>query len=101
MAEAQGDEDRRQGPLSEQQDDSDVVARTLTYLARSLVEFPDDVSVTLGEGERGPTYTLKVHPDDVGRVIGRNGRMARALRQVTRAAAARVDVHAFIEITDD
>lgn len=78
----------------------DVVARTLDYLARALVEYPDDVRVTQGMGERGLTYTLTVHPDDVGRVIGRSGRMARALRQVTRAAAATVNVHAFIEISD-
>ena len=55
---------------------------------------------THGMGERGLTYTLEVHPDDVGRVIGRSGRMARALRQVTRAAAATVNVHAFVEIAD-
>lgn len=94
MAEAQG----HQEPLSDQPDD--VVARTLAYLARALVAYPDDVRVTSGPGERGLTYTLQVHPDDVGRVIGRSGRMARALRQVTRAAAARADIHAFIEISD-
>lgn len=99
MAEAQGLEGH-QSQLSDQPAGDDVVANTLTYLARSLVAYPDDVSVTQGMGERGLTYTLRVHPEDVGRVIGRSGRMARALRQVTRAAGARVDVHAFIEITE-
>jgi predicted RNA-binding protein YlqC (UPF0109 family) len=77
----------------------DVVAQTLAYLARSLVEHADDVSVEFAEGERGPTYRLKVNPEDIGRVIGRGGRIARSIRQVTRAAAARAGVHAFIEIS--
>jgi predicted RNA-binding protein YlqC (UPF0109 family) len=86
MAEAQGDA-------------QDVVAATLAYLARSLVEHSDDVKVEISDGERGPVYKLTVNPDDIGRVIGRGGRIARAVRQVTRAAAARAGTHAFIEIT--
>lgn len=77
----------------------DVVAQTLAYVARSLVEHVDSVNVEFAEGERGPTYKLTVHPDDIGRVIGRGGRIARSIRQVARAAAARAGVHAFIEIT--
>lgn len=77
----------------------DVVAETLAYVARSLVEHSDSVTVEFAEGERGPTYKLTVHPDDIGRVIGRGGRIARSIRQVTRAAAARAGVHAFIEIS--
>jgi predicted RNA-binding protein YlqC (UPF0109 family) len=45
-------------------------------------------------------YRLHVNSEDMGRVIGRSGRIARALRQVTRAAAARAGVHAIIEIAD-
>jgi len=89
MAEAQGDEERE-----------DLVAGTLSYLARSLVEHTDDVRVEHLMGERGPTYRLHVHPDDMGRVIGRSGRIARAIRQVTRAAAARAGTTAFVEIAE-
>jgi len=90
MAEAQGNP----------QDGQDVVAATLAYLARSLVEFPDDVRVEAEPDERGMAYTLHVNPEDMGRVIGRGGRVARALRTVTRAAAAREDISAIIEIAE-
>lgn len=81
-------------------EDRDVVSATLAYLARSLVAHPDDVRVEQVEGERGPIYRLHVNPEDLGRVIGRGGRLARAIRQVTRAAAARAGTHAFVEIAD-
>ena len=88
MAEVQGDQSRSEA----------LVAETLAYLARSLVEHPDDVRVESVESERGPTLRLHVHPDDMGRVIGRSGRVARALRQVTRAAATRAGTSVFVEI---
>jgi predicted RNA-binding protein YlqC (UPF0109 family) len=80
--------------------DTDVVAGTLTYLARSLVDHVDDVRIERVEGDRGTVYRLHVNPEDMGRVIGRSGRMARAIRQVTRAAAARAGVHILVEIAD-
>ncbi|HJT37796.1 MAG TPA: KH domain-containing protein [Actinomycetota bacterium] len=80
--------------------DTDLVADTLGYLARSLVANVDDVRVERLESERGLVYRLHVNAEDMGRVIGRSGRIARSLRQVTRAAAARAGVHAIIEIAD-
>jgi len=77
-----------------------MVHQTLVFLARSMVEYPDDVRVDESPGDRGTIYHLHVHPDDIGRVIGRGGRMARSIRQVARAAAAREDVFAIIEIGD-
>ena len=110
MAEAQGDE-AREAEVAGQEDvtassvpalaGEDVVADTLTYLARALVQHPDEVKVERADGDRGRILRLRVHPDDMGRVIGRAGRIARAIRQVTRAAAARGGVSAFIEIGDD
>jgi predicted RNA-binding protein YlqC (UPF0109 family) len=79
---------------------SDVVSATLSYLARALVQFPDDVRVEQFDGERGPTWRLHVNVEDLGRVIGKSGRVARAIRQVTRAAAARAGTSAFIEIAE-
>ena len=93
MAETQSDEENGgQG----------LVTATLAYLAKSLVEHPDDVEVTTAPGEGTQTiFRLRVNQEDMGRVIGRHGRVARAIRQVTRAAAAKAGVSAYIEIVDD
>jgi hypothetical protein len=76
----------------------DLVSDTLVYLARSLVVHVDDVRVEQSMGERGPIYRLRVNPEDMGRVIGKSGRLARSIRQVARSAAARAGTTAFIEI---
>jgi uncharacterized protein len=99
MAEAQAG-DGVQADVQVSPATDDVVGATLAYLARSLVEHVDDVRVEQLAGDRGTLYKLHVNPDDMGRVIGRSGRIARALRQVTRAAASRAGVHAVIEIAD-
>jgi predicted RNA-binding protein YlqC (UPF0109 family) len=96
MAEAQASEDSEAVVASS----GDIVLDTLTYLASQLVEHRDAVRVETVESERGPVYRLHVHPEDMGRVIGKSGRMARALRQVTRAAAARAGTHAIVEIAE-
>lgn len=73
---------------------------TLEYLARSLVEHPDDVEVSAVEGEQATVFRLRVNPEDMGRVIGRHGRTARALRQIARAAATKAGVNAIVEIVE-
>ena len=101
MAEGEGVEAGQDSQVGEvAASDEDVVAGTLTYIARSLVEHVDDVRIERAETERGTVYRLHVNPDDMGRIIGRAGRMARAIRQVTRAAAARAGVHVLVEIAD-
>ena len=104
MAEAQaGDGVEASGevtPAADAPTDPDLVGDALAYLARSLVSNVDDVRVERLQTERGLVYRLHVNSEDMGRVIGRSGRIARALRQVTRAAAARSGVHAIIEIAD-
>ncbi len=73
----------------------------LEFLARELVDDPDAVEVVETSDDRGPVLTLTVAPDDMGKVIGRGGRTARAIRAVVRAAAAREGVHSvFVEIAD-
>lgn len=74
--------------------------RALDFLARQLVDFPDEVDVTPVEGDRGVTLELRCHPDDLGKVIGRRGRTARALRQVLSAAGSLDDVNVHVEIID-
>ena len=70
----------------------------LLYLARELVAHPDEVSVTEVETAEGVVLELRVADGDVGRVIGRGGRTARALRTVVRAAAVREGRRANVEI---
>jgi hypothetical protein len=59
----------------------------LTFLARRLVSQPDDVIVSVVDGARGPIIELEVHPEDFGKVIGKGGRVAQALRTIVRASA--------------
>ena len=72
----------------------------LECIARELVEDRDAVSVEETRDDRGLVLTLKVAPDDMGKVIGRGGRTARAIRSVVRAAAARQDLLVRIDIAD-
>jgi predicted RNA-binding protein YlqC (UPF0109 family) len=73
-----------------------VLADALEHLVRGIVDSPDDVDVRLKSGRRAETLEVRVHPDDLGRVIGRQGRTAKALRTVIGALAAgepvRIDV---------
>ena len=59
------------------------------YIVRELVDDPDAVRVDTTDGRRGLTLEVSVGPGDMGRVIGRRGRMANAIRTVVRAAAAK------------
>ena len=70
----------------------------LEYIAKSLVDFPDDVSVTEIEGEHSTVLELRVNEADMGKVIGKQGRIAKAIRVVMRAAATRNDAKISIEI---
>lgn len=70
------------------------------WLARELVEKKDDVSVEAIERDRSMVFELTVHPDDLGRVIGRGGRTAKALRTVLDAAARKERRRAVLDILD-
>ena len=70
------------------------------YLARRLVDEPDEVSVEEIEREGAIVLQLHVAKDDVGKVIGRQGRIARALRTIVRASAARRDHRVLLEIVE-
>ena len=60
----------------------------LEHLVRGIVEHPDEVQVDLRTQRRGRVLEVRVHPDDLGKVIGRGGRTARALRTVIGALAS-------------
>ncbi|RCK68167.1 MULTISPECIES: RNA-binding protein [Desertihabitans] len=66
-----------------------MLADALEHLVRGLVTHPDDVRVRDVDGRRGRMLEVRVHPDDVGKVIGRQGRTASALRTVITALAGR------------
>lgn len=72
----------------------------LEHIARALVDNPDAVEVTEAQGDRGTVLQLKVDPDDMGKVIGRGGRTARAIRSVMKAAAIKADARVHVEIVD-
>ena len=76
------------------------MAELLAYLARQLVDEPDAVRVETVERDGGIVLQLHVAPDDVGKVIGRQGRIARALRTVVRAGAARSRERLLLEIVE-
>ena len=76
------------------------MAELLAYLARELVDEPDAVRVDSVERDDAIVLRLYVAPDDVGKVIGRAGRIARALRAVVRASAVREDRRVLLEIAE-
>lgn len=72
-----------------------MLEEALEHLVRGIVDHPDEVRVDMVDNRRGKRLEIRVHPDDLGRVIGRNGRTARALRQVITGVGGkgiRVDV---------
>lgn len=70
----------------------------IEHMAKSLVNNPDAASVSETEGEEGIELVLKVAPEDMGKVIGKQGRIAKAMRVVLKAAAAKEGKKANLEI---
>jgi len=70
------------------------------YVAQSLVDEPDAVEITQIEGEKSTILELRVAPDDVGKVIGKHGRIARALRTILAASASKSGKRVVLEILD-
>lgn len=76
------------------------MAELLAYLARQLVDDPDAVHVEEVESEGAIVLKLTVAKDEVGKVIGRQGRIARALRAIVRASGARTHRRVLLEIVE-
>jgi hypothetical protein len=70
------------------------------YIAKSLVDNPGNVEVNVVEGEKSTILELKVAADDIGKVIGKSGRIARAIRTILSAAAAKTEKRVVLEILD-
>ncbi|HHV08421.1 MAG TPA: KH domain-containing protein [Firmicutes bacterium] len=75
--------------------------KLLEVIAKALVSNPDDVSVNEVEGERSLILELRVASEDMGKVIGRQGRIARAIRTVVRSASAKDGRRVMVEIMEN
>ncbi len=72
----------------------------IELISKKLVEHPDDVEVRVIENEDGQIFELRAHPDDMGRVIGKNGRVAKAVRTLIGSAAAKNDIRVTLDIIE-
>jgi predicted RNA-binding protein YlqC (UPF0109 family) len=72
----------------------------IIFVAKNLVDEPDAVQVEAVEGERAVIYELSVAPDDLGKVIGKDGRTARALRTLLAATSAKLQKRAVLDIVE-
>jgi predicted RNA-binding protein YlqC (UPF0109 family) len=76
------------------------VKELLEFVAKEIVEHPDAVEVTAIERERSVQLQLRVDPEDMGKVIGKGGRTARALRTVMKAAGPRAGITTQVEMLE-
>lgn len=82
------------------QPDGGRAKAVLLYLVRQLVDDPDSIVVDTSETRNGIRLSMRVAPDDMGKVIGRRGRVAQAIRAVVRAAGAKDGVDVAVDIVD-
>lgn len=72
----------------------------LEYIVPNIVTHPDEVVITEGSDNGMVTLTIKVHPEDTGRVIGKAGKVIKAIRQIARVMAIKQGVHVRIDVLD-
>jgi len=99
------DQDQPAGGDAEVWEDDDQVdggraQAVLTYLATQIVDQPDQITVHTSETRNGVKLSLHVAPDDMGKVIGRRGRVAQSIRVVVRAAGAAEGRDVLVDIVD-
>jgi len=70
----------------------------IIVIAKALVDHPEDVSVNVVETDKSVSYELTVHPSDVGKVIGKGGRIAKSIRTVVTSAAVKQNKRVTVEI---
>lgn len=70
----------------------------IIVIAKALVDHPEDVRVNVVESDKSLTYELSVHPSDVGKVIGKGGRIAKSIRTVVTSAAVKQSKRVTVEI---
>jgi predicted RNA-binding protein YlqC (UPF0109 family) len=79
---------------------SEELRLLVDYLARALVDLPDQVSVRMVEGEQTTVIELKVAKEDLGKVIGKQGRTARAIRTILNGASTKLRKRTVLEIIE-
>ncbi len=72
----------------------------IDYIAQALVDFPEQVNVTEVEGDQTTVLELRVAKEDIGKVIGKQGRTARAMRTILIAASAKIKKRTVLEIVE-
>jgi predicted RNA-binding protein YlqC (UPF0109 family) len=72
----------------------------IEYMSKSLVDTPDEVNVSEVPGDQSTIYELKVNKSDLGKVIGKQGRTARALRTILNAASTKMKKRTILEIIE-
>jgi len=93
-------EPRREHRRAEPDDGDRKLQELVVFMARGLVDHPDEVAVEVLEAGEDACFELQVHPDDLGHVIGKQGRTARSLRLTLGAAAHKLGRRANLEIAD-
>ncbi len=78
--------------------ESNTLKQLIEYLVKALVDEPDQVNISEVPGDEATTYEVRVAPDDLGKVIGKQGRIANALRTVAKAAAMKEKKKVYVEI---
>jgi len=79
---------------------SDELRELIQFMARALVDLPDQVSVKMIEGEQTTVIELKVAKEDLGKVIGKQGRTARAIRTILNGASTKLKKRTVLEIIE-
>ena len=74
---------------------------TLIYLLTQIAQFPDDVTVTEEASERRSILTVHVNPEDMGRIIGKNGRIIRSIRDLIKLMAAKQNVYVDVVLAEE
>lgn len=72
----------------------------IEFMVKNLVDVPEEVSVNVIDGEKSTIYELRVAEDDIGKVIGKQGRIAKAIRTILSASATKSGKRATLEILD-
>jgi len=78
----------------------EIVKDFIEFIAKQLVDHPDSVNVTEVEGEKTTVYELRVYSEDLGKVIGRKGQTAKAIRTLIAAVSAKKGKRALLEILE-
>jgi len=73
----------------------------LEFILNHIVDHPEDVLVEESEDEQGFTYTITVNPEDMGKVIGKNGRIIQSIRNLAKVRAVKENIRAYITLAED